>query len=62
MPYPVRVYDGEGNLVKTIQPEFDADSKPLRKFAAHPCPMCGDSTLKKKYCSKCILKRERKPA
>jgi hypothetical protein len=64
MPYQVKVYDGEGNLLRTIQPEFDANSKPPRKFVTHPCPECGSSTSNKKYCSKCILEREekRKPA
>ena len=60
MPYPVKVYDGEGNLLRTIQPEFDANSKPPRKFATHACPTCGDSTSNKKYCSRCVSSR--KPA
>jgi len=63
MPYPVRIYDGEGTLLRTIQPEFNANPKSTRKFLAHPCPRCGDSTSKKKYCHNCILAREKeKPA
>ena len=59
MPYPVKIYDGEGNLVRTVEPTFDPNPKQTRKFLAHPCPGCGESTSRKAYCHNCILKREK---
>ena len=58
--YPVKIFDGEGNLLRVVQPVFDPDPKTNRKFRAHPCPRCGDNTTKKKYCNMCILEREKK--
>lgn len=58
--YPVRVYDGQGNLLRVEQPVFDPNPKTVRKFLAHPCPGCGEKTTKKKYCNTCILEREKK--
>lgn len=58
MVHEVRVYDGEGNLIRTVHPEFDPAPMPQRKFAAHPCPRCGESTTKRKYCYGCIVIRQ----
>ena len=58
--YPVKIFDGKGNLLRIVQPVFDPDPKSTRKFMAHKCPGCGDKTTKKKYCNMCILKREKK--
>ena len=56
--YEVRIFDGKGNLVRTVQPVFDAQPRNIRKFQAHECPGCGEKTTKKKYCHQCILKRQ----
>jgi|13_taG_2_1085334.scaffolds.fasta_scaffold258348_1 hypothetical protein len=58
--YPVKIFDGEGKLLRIVQPVFDSNPKSTRKFMAHECPGCGDKTTKKKYCNMCILKREKK--
>lgn len=58
--YPVKIFDGEGNLLRVVQPVFDPDSKPARRFQAHPCPSCGEKTSNKKYCVVCIGKRNEK--
>ena len=58
--YPVKIFDGEGKWLRIIQPVFDPDSKPARRFKAHPCPDCGERTYKKKYCNICIYKRNEK--
>ena len=60
MIHPVKIFDGKGNLLRTVQPTFDANPKSTRKFLAHPCPGCGEKTTKKKYCNNCILEREKK--
>ena len=54
--YPVKIFDGKGNLLRIVEPVFDPDPKSTRKFMAHKCPGCGDKTTKKKYCNMCILK------
>ena len=58
MLYHVKIYDGEGNYLKTVQPVFDPNPKQTRKFLSHPCPSCGEQTSKKHYCQNCIIKRE----
>lgn len=60
MIHQVRVFDGEGNLLRTVDPVFDANPKQTRKFLAHSCPGCGEKTTKKVYCHNCILEREKK--
>ena len=49
--YQVKIFDGKGNLLRVVQPEFDANAKPNRRFLAHPCPQCGVKTSNKKYCN-----------
>jgi hypothetical protein len=60
--YEVRIYDGEGRLLRTVQPGDAAPttSKWAKKFEVHDCPGCGESTSKKKYCYQCILNRQAK--
>ncbi len=61
MVYPVKIYDGEGNYVRTVDPVIDYGSlKQVRKFQAHPCAGCQDRTTNKKYCSVCTQKRKDK--
>ena len=55
--YQVKIFDGKGNLLRIVQPEFNADAKPNRRFVAHPCPTCKAKTSNKKYCNICIAKR-----
>ena len=58
--YPVKIFDGNGKLLRIVQPVFDPDQKPNRRFQAHPCPGCGANTSNKKYCNICIDKRNKK--
>ena len=58
--YQVKIFDGNGKLLRIVQPVFDPDAKPNRKFQAHPCPDCGEKTSNKKYCVICIGKRNEK--
>ena len=58
--YEVKIFDGKGKLLRVVQPVFDPDNKPARRFQAHPCPSCGERTYKKKYCNICIEKRNEK--
>ena len=58
--YPVKIFDGEGNLLRIVQPVFDYQQKPNRRFLAHPCPGCGEKTSNKKYCNICVGKRNEK--
>lgn len=58
--YPVKIFDGKGNLLRIVQPVFDPDAKPNRRFQAHPCPGCQEKTSNKKYCNICIDKRAKK--
>jgi|21_taG_2_1085346.scaffolds.fasta_scaffold02730_6 hypothetical protein len=60
MANEVRIFDREGNLVRTVQPVFEANPKQTRKFLAHPCPGCGEKTTKKAYCNICLRDREEK--
>ena len=58
MPYPVKIYNGDGEYVKTIMPEFDYSGKHNKRvYSAHPCAGCNDKTTNKKYCSVCAYKR-----
>lgn len=59
MVYPVKIYDGNGNHLRTIvEPSFDySGTKNIRRFQAHPCPSCNDTTTNKKYCTVCLHKR-----
>mgnify|MGYP003983522819 CR=1 FL=1 len=62
MVHEVKIYDGEGNYVKTIQPQIDYSGKILksRKFQSHPCRGCKDPTTNLHYCSKCQYDRKMK--
>ena len=59
MVHPVRIYDGEGNYIETIQPQVDYSGKitKSRKFQAHPCRGCKEPTTNLHYCSSCQYKR-----
>ena len=52
----IRVYDGQGNLKKVVEPVFDYDSmkSPRKKHPEHECDASGCTVLttKKNYCSK----------
>ena len=51
----VRVFDKDGNLLKVIEPkDFPFEPQPMRKFQPHPCPKCGETTTRKKYCGLCL--------
>ena len=61
MVYPVKIYNGNGEYVKTVVPEFDYSGKNNKRvFQAHPCPGCQDNTTNKKYCARCLTKRAEK--
>jgi|SaaInlV_100m_DNA_2_1039680.scaffolds.fasta_scaffold251371_1 hypothetical protein len=61
MAYPVKIYDGKGKHLRTVDPEFNYDNlKRVRKFQAHKCGGCEESTTNKKYCSLCMRKRASK--
>lgn len=61
MAYPVKIYDGDGNYLRTIEPEFNyANNGVKRRFQAHECPSCQYKTTNKKYCSACLIKRKEK--
>jgi len=58
MPYPVKIYDGEGNLLRTVEPIFDMSTpKNKKKFQAHPCRGCKEPTTNLHYCTSCQYKR-----
>ena len=47
----VRVYDGQGQLKKTVKPQLDFDN--IKKFKPHGCrrPSCLSLTTNRHYCS-----------
>ncbi len=59
MPYPVKIYNGNGEHVETIMPEYDYanGNKSKKKFQAHPCRGCKEPTTNLHYCTSCQYKR-----
>jgi hypothetical protein len=49
----VRIFNGEGKLLRTVNPKFNYKSIGIVTVAEHPCPRkeCGKLTTRKKYCS-----------
>ena len=62
MPYPVKIFNGNGEYVKTVVPEFDYDgsNRKQRKFQAHPCKGCSEMTTNLHYCANCQHERANK--
>lgn len=58
--YPIKIFDGKGNYLRTEQPKFDYEGKTKIKkiFEAHECPRCKEITTNKKYCGLCLEKRK----
>jgi hypothetical protein len=49
----IKVFDGQGNLKEIIQPEFNYECAPLRKYAPHECAYkkCQIITKRRFFCS-----------
>ncbi len=62
MIHEVRIFDGQGNLKKTVKPVFDYDAKKVGSFVEKQCVECGQiKRLKKsqKFCSPDCAKADR---
>jgi hypothetical protein len=56
----VKVFDGQGNLIRIIQPVQDYEITTMRKAASHPCPICKTETTRPIYCRKECAEKQKK--